>query len=223
MDGAQQNLSRYDIPIHWSERRYLRSANVPFKLEMRSAVSRMAERPHIMMRRLLQPLWVLLAIVFLIEAWLWDHLEPIVARSVAAIPLRSFKQWLAERVDQLSPAMTLIVFIVPVIPLFPLKIAGLWLLAHEHWMSAVFTILFAKFLGVGVTAFVFDVTRPKLLEMAWFERLYDFVMELRTKAKALVDPVKARIVELLRADGEGWSSRTLRLIQRFRRRVREAR
>jgi hypothetical protein len=41
-----------------------------------------------MLRRLLQPFWVLLAIVFLIEAWLWDHLEPIVARVVAAIPLR---------------------------------------------------------------------------------------------------------------------------------------
>jgi hypothetical protein len=176
-----------------------------------------------MLRRLLQPFWILLAIIFLIEAWLWDHLEPIVARVVAAIPLRTFKHWLADRVDSLSPAMTLIVFIVPVIPLFPLKIAGLWLLAHEHWMSAVFTILFAKFLGVGVTAFVFDVTRPKLLEMAWFERLYDFVMGLRAKAKALVDPVKMRIVELLRGEGEGWSSRTLRLIQRFRRSVREAR
>jgi hypothetical protein len=176
-----------------------------------------------MLRRLLQPFWILLAIIFLVEAWLWDHLEPIVARTVAAIPLRAFKQWLADRVDSLSPAMTLIVFIVPVIPLFPLKIAGLWLLAHEHWMSAVFTILFAKFLGVGVTAFVFDVTRPKLLEMAWFERLYDFVMALRAKAKALVDPVKLRIVELLRGEGEGWSSRTLRLIQRFRRSVREAR
>jgi hypothetical protein len=176
-----------------------------------------------MMRRLLQPVWILLAIIFLIEAWLWDHLEPIVAGIVNAIPLRAFKQWLAERVDTLSPAMTLIVFIVPVIPLFPLKMIGVWLLMHEYWMSAVTTILFAKLLGVGVTAFVFDVTRPKLLEMAWFERLYDFVMELRAKAKALVDPVKARIVELLRADGEGWSSRTLRLIQRFRRRVREAR
>jgi len=33
-----------------------------------------------MMRRLLQPFWVLLAVIFLIEAWLWDHLEPIVAR-----------------------------------------------------------------------------------------------------------------------------------------------
>jgi hypothetical protein len=84
---------------------------------------------HGMMRRILQPLWVLLAIIFLIEAWLWDHLEPIVARFVALIPLRAFKQWLAERVDTLSPAMTLIVFIVPVIPLFPLKLVGLWLLA----------------------------------------------------------------------------------------------
>src|ERR1700761_7823438 len=138
------------------------------------------------MRRLLQPLWVLLAIIFLVEAWLWDHLEPIVAAVVAWIPLRAFKQWLADRVDSLSPAMTLIVFIVPVIPLFPLKLVGLWLLAHEHWTSAVSTILFAKFLGVGVTAFVFDVTRPKLLEMDWFEKLYEFIMEMRAKANALV-------------------------------------
>jgi hypothetical protein len=176
-----------------------------------------------MLRRLLQPVWVLLAIIFLIEAWLWDHLEPIVASVVEAIPLRAFKQWLAERVDTLSPAMTLIVFIVPVIPLFPLKLVGIWLLTHEYWTSAVFTILFAKFLGVGVTAFVFDVTRPKLLEMGWFEKLYEFILSLRAKAKAMVDPIKARILELVRGDGDRWSSRTLRLIQRFRKSVHEAR
>jgi hypothetical protein len=176
-----------------------------------------------MLRRLLQPVWVLLAIIFLIEAWLWDHLEPIVARVVAAIPLAQFKEWLTERVDALSPAMTLIVFAVPIIPLFPLKLVGLWLLTHEYWMSAMFTILFAKLLGVGVTAFVFDVTRDKLLEMAWFERLYDFVLTIRARATALVEPVKQRIKDLLTGNGEGWSSRTLRLIQRFRKSVREAR
>src|SRR6201747_1682155 len=154
-----------------------------------------------MMRRLFQPLWVLLAIIFLIEAWLWDHLEPIVARFVALLPLRAFKQWLGERVDTLSPAMTLIVFIVPVIPLFPLKLVGLWLLAHEYWMSAIATIVFAKFLGVGVAAFVFDVTRDKLLEMDWFEALYEFVIALRAKAMALVDPIKQRIMSMLRGNG----------------------
>jgi len=176
-----------------------------------------------MLRRLLQPIWVLLAIIFLIEAWLWDHLEPIVAWVVSIIPLRVFKQWLAERVDALSPATTLIVFAVPVIPLFPLKLIGMWLLMHEYWMSAVTTLLFAKFLGVGVTAFVFDVTRPKLLEMGWFEKLYESVIALRAKAKALVDPIKARIVELMSGGGEGWSVRTLRLIQRFRKSVHQAR
>ena len=176
-----------------------------------------------MLRRLLQPIWVLLAVVFLIEAWLWDHLEPIVAWVVAKIPLQTFKHWLAERVDTLSPAMTLIVFVVPVIPLFPLKMVGVWLLMHEYWFSAVFTILFAKFLGVGITAFVFDVTRPKLLEMEWFEKLYEFILAMRAKAKVLVDPIRRRILEMLRGNGDRWSSRMLRLIQRFRKSVHEAR
>src|ERR1700760_1818539 len=204
-----------------SRRRRLQSASERSICDRRPVPA--GRRFELMLRRLLQPLWVLLAIIFLIEAWLWDHLEPLVAEVVAAIPLRAFKQWLADRVDTLSPAMTLIVFIVPVIPLFPLKLVGLWLLTHQYWISAVFTIIFAKFLGVGVTAFVFDVTRPKLLEMRWFEKLYEFVLGLRARAKALVDPIRLRIREALRGNGDRWSSRMLRLIQRFRKSVHEAR
>ncbi len=37
------------------------------------------------MRRLLRPLWILLALIFLLEAWLWDRVEPIIARVVALI------------------------------------------------------------------------------------------------------------------------------------------
>src|ERR1700692_2119938 len=199
----------------------LQSASEQSICDLRQAKAR--ARMTSMTRRLLQPVWVLLAIIFLIEAWLWDHLEPIVAWVVARLPLDAFKQWLAERVDTLSPAMTLIVFIVPVIPLFPLKLVGLWLLANEYWVSAIVTIVFAKFLGGGVAAFIFDVTRPKLLQMRWFKRLYEFVMALRGKAAALVEPIKLRIREILRGGGDGWSSRMLRLIQRFRKSVHEAR
>ena len=176
-----------------------------------------------MLRRILQPLWVLLALIFLIEAWLWDHLEPVVARVVAWIPLRAFKLWLAERVDALSPAMTLIVFIVPILPLFPLKLVGLWLLANEYWVSAAIVIVLGKFVGLGVTAFIFDVTRSKLMQMAWFKKVYEFIMAMRAKAADLVQPIKQRIKEVLRGGGDGWSSRTLRLIQRFRKSVHEAR
>ena len=48
-------------------------------------------------------------------------------------------------------------------------------------------------------------------------------MKLRAKAAELVDPIKQRIRELIAGNGEGWSSRTLRLIQRFRKSVHEAR
>ena len=176
-----------------------------------------------MMRRLLQPFWVLLAVIFLIEAWLWDHLEPIVERVVAAIPLRAFKHWLSGRIEALSPAMTLIVFAVPVIVLFPLKLVGFWLLAHQYWVAATLVIVAGKFLGLGVTAFIFDVTRAKLLQMAWFKRGYEFIMAMRAKAAELVQPIKQRIREMLRGDGDSWSSRTLRLIARFRKSVHEAR
>jgi hypothetical protein len=67
------------------------------------------------------------------------------------------------------------------------------------------------------------VTRPKLLEMRWFEALYEFILAMRAKAGAMVDPVKRRILEIVRGDGDGWSSRMLRLIARFRKSVHEAR
>jgi hypothetical protein len=59
--------------------------------------------------------------------------------------------------------------------------------------------------------------------MAWFRRLYEFVLALRKKAAAMVEPIKLRMREILRGDGDGWSSRMLRLIQRFRKSVHEAR
>ena len=113
-------------------------------------------------------------------------------RVVARIPLRAFKHWLTEKIGKLSPAMTLIVFVVPAILLFPLKLLGLWLLTHEYWISAVTMMVFAKFLGLGVTAFIFDVPRPKLLQMRWFATLYAWVLALRAKAAELVNPIKLR-------------------------------
>jgi hypothetical protein len=113
------------------------------------------------------------------------------------------------------------VFIVPIIPLFPLKLVGLWLLANEYWISAILILVFAKFLGVGVAAFIFDVTRPKLLQMAWFEKLYNWVIALRAKARAVIDPIKLRMKQAL--DRAGGSSRLLRMIQQFRKRVHAAR
>ena len=63
-----------------------------------------------MMRRyLLRPLWILLALLFLLEAWLWDHLQPLVARLVALIPLARLKSAIARLVAGLPPWAVLFV------------------------------------------------------------------------------------------------------------------
>ncbi len=150
------------------------------------------------MRRWFHPLLTLLAIVFLIEAWLWRRLEPIVERIVARIPLRAVKAWIAGTIRKLSPAATLIVFAVPVVVLFPLKVLGLWLLANKHWIAAGALILFAKLVGLAVTAFVFEMTRPKLLQLWWFRWLYERVLAWLEWAHRLADPITRRIKARLR-------------------------
>lgn len=175
------------------------------------------------MHRLLRPIWFLLALIFLVEAWLWDHLQPLVARVVAWIPLREIKAWIADKIQHLSPPLTLVVFLIPAVLLFPLKVAGLWLLARHYWFSAMAVVVFAKLMGVGVAAFIFDVTRPKLLQMAWFRWVYETVLTIRAKAHELVAPVTARIKAVMARLRAKSSSRWLRMIQRIRHRAQSAR
>jgi hypothetical protein len=171
------------------------------------------------MRRLLRPLLILLALVFLFEAWLWEHLAPIVAWIVARIPLRELKARIATAIESLPPTATLVVFIVPVLLLLPLKFLGLWMLAHGYWLGALAVLALAKVISLGVTAFIFDLTRPKLLQLAWFARFYERVLVWLAWAHALVDPIKARIKRTFHIFAPKRAGRTMRLLMRIRRRM----
>ena len=111
-----------------------------------------------MRRHLLRPLWIVLALLFLAEAWLWDHLEPIVARAVNLVPWGKLKDRLARLIEDLPPWATLMVFVIPFIFLLPLKFLEVYFLAKRNWLAAAGVLIVAKLLGVGVTAFVFDVS-----------------------------------------------------------------
>lgn len=174
------------------------------------------------MRRLLRPILVCLAVAFLIEAWLWDHLEPVVARLVAVIPWHRLKQAMTRWLDSLPPAGTLIVFIVPVGLLVPIKVVEFWFFMNGQWVSAIGALIFSKLLFLGTTAFVFDVTRDKLLQLDWFRVLYDYVMWLRGWAHALVEPITRRIKFRLHILAPRRAARAFRLLSRIRRRLQSA-
>lgn len=168
------------------------------------------------MRKVLRPILILLAIAFLIEAWLWDWLEPIVARVVNILPLKRVKAAVTRWVDQLPPAGTLVVFLVPMVLIVPIKIIEFWLFVNGAWLEGVGALVLAKLVFLGTTAFVFDVTRDKLLQLDWFRVLYDYVMWLRDWAHALVEPIKARIAMRLKLMTPGRLSRAWRLLRRIR-------
>jgi hypothetical protein len=100
------------------------------------------------------------------------------------------------------------------------KLAGLWLLSRGYWLSAVVTFVLAKLIGLGVAAFIFDVTRHKLLQLAWFRRLYDYVMWLRDWAHGLVDPIRHRVQVWLRLLKPRRGGRLWKRLASMRRRMR---
>lgn len=173
-----------------------------------------------MRRILIRPLLVLLALVFLFEAWLWSHLAPVVAWIVERIAWREVRAKAAAAIERLPPVATLFVFLVPVVLLLPVKFLGLWLLARGSWLGAMATLGLAKIVSMGVTAFIFDVTRPKLLQLAWFRWLYEHMLAWLEWAHALADPVKAKVRRWLRVLSPRRAGRTLRLLRRIRRRMR---
>jgi hypothetical protein len=158
------------------------------------------------MRRLLRPLWLLLALLFLFEAWLWSHLQAAIAGIVRVLALPALRAWLTAAIEKLPPAATLVVFLIPVLLLLPIKLLGFWMLAHGSWLGAMATLALAKVVSMGVTAFIFDVTRPKLLQLAWFRWVYERVMAGLAWAHRQIDPVKERL--------RAWARKTLTPIRR---------
>ena len=165
------------------------------------------------MKRLARPFWVALALVFLFEAWLWDVLQPIVGRVVNFIPWGKIKPAFLRMVERLSPQATLVVFAIPFIVLLPVKVLEFWLLAQRQWIAAIIVLVSAKLIGLGLTAFIFEATKDKLLQMAWFDRLYEFFMWARDWAHEKIEPVRRQLRE--------WSQEAvapvMRRVRRWRR------
>jgi hypothetical protein len=167
------------------------------------------------MRRLVRPLWIIVAVLFLVEAWLWRRLSAAIGWVVQSLGLARLKSLLAAWVERLPPVAALFLFLVPALALLPLKLMGLWMLAHGHWLGALATLVAAKLAGVGVTAFIFQIARPKLLRLWWFAWAYRRVQAALGWAHRQLDPITIQ----LRAWRDATRGRLLRRLVRLRRRA----
>lgn len=119
-----------------------------------------------------QALGLLVAIVIVFEEWGWRPLAAALAR------LAQFRliARLEAQVQELPPWAALCVFTAPTLLFLPLKLVALWLIAGGHVVLATGLFAFAKVGGTALFARIFQLTQPRLMELGWFARLYNWFL-----------------------------------------------
>ncbi|MBV9633937.1 MAG: hypothetical protein JOZ40_04855, partial [Methylobacteriaceae bacterium] len=121
----------------------------------------------------LKPLWFVLALLFLFYSWVWDQFRAIARWIGAIVPWERLKAAIAARIMRAPPQLVLGLFAFPVAIIIPFKLAAIWLITHGRVISGIAAFITAKFAGLGLTAFLFEICRDKLREMPWFVWLSD--------------------------------------------------
>lgn len=179
-------------------------------------------------RPLLRAVLMVLAVGFLIEAWLWAKMAPLIRWAAGLIPFARLKQALAYWAHRLPPYGALVLFIVPLILIEPINFLALWFYAHKQFVLGSLCFVVAKLVGVGLMAFLFDACQTQLRAIGWFSRLCDWVIGANVWAHHQVEPYKAKAkaflvhlrAEAARALGLGGGrSRFRRAVLDLRRRV----
>lgn len=144
-------------------------------------------------RRLGRILLAAVAMILIVEEWLWDHLRAVLDAALAKLPLARLKAAVKDFILERSPYESLVLFAFPVVALVPLKVFGLWLFASGHWFLGMGNFLLAKLAGTALTAVLFRLTKPKLLSLPWFCSLFGTVMAWIAWAHRRLEPSKERI------------------------------
>lgn len=113
----------------------------------------------------------LLAIILIIEEWLWDLLSALGHNLIRLLRLESFERWLS----QTSPSMALLTFMIPVLIVTPINIAAILLLLHGLLLQGVLLEVFAKLLGTLLVARVFTLTKNQLLTFRLIALIYNTI------------------------------------------------
>ena len=124
------------------------------------------ERMFILLKKLFT---FLLFVVIVIEEAFWSVFETLSGFFERFKLIRKLEDFVAAR----HPATCLALFLIPVMLMFPFKIAGVWLIAHGHTLDGLFMFVSAKATGTFLAARLFAITKSKLLSIRWFAYCFE--------------------------------------------------
>ena len=109
-----------------------------------------------------------LAVFLLFEEWGW---EPLAACFAALGRLPVWRQ-IERLVVRLPPWAALLAFGIPMLLILPVKLLALFLMSKGHLVTGLGLVVSAKIAGTALAARLFQLTKPALMQMGWFSRVY---------------------------------------------------
>lgn len=160
------------------------------------------------LRRALRSVFLgLAAVVVFVEEVGWRPLSRALGRLARWAPIARVEQ----RIRGLGPRWALVLFGVPAVVLFPVKLAALALVHAGHSMLGLVVIVAAKVLGTAVVGRLFVLLEPQLRQFAWFVRALDWWAGLKQRAKTWWRATAlARRLTALRRGWRSWRRRAFR-------------
>lgn len=164
---------------------------------------------------------ILLALVVIFEEWGWQPLAQLAARIARWEPIARVEALIVR----LPPYPALFVFAAPSMLLLPLKLASLWLIANGYVVWATLLFAFAKVAGTAFLARLFQLTKPALMQLAWFAHLYGIFIPWKDEMLASLRAsrpwrigrvIKSRLEKTVRAAWQRWRLQLEPLLARLR-------
>lgn len=113
----------------------------------------------------------ILAIILIIEEWLWDTLSAVGHFLALHLGLVRFENWLA----QTTPMLALLAISIPIVLVTPLNIAALMMLAHGMILQGIALEILAKLLGTVFIARFFKLSKQQLLTFRLIAWVYNTI------------------------------------------------
>ena len=169
---------------------------------------------------------VIAALIILFEEWGWRPLEKWLGKLADYRPIAAVERWIAG----LPPYGALCVFALPTTFLLPLKFVAVWLLANGQVFAASALFVAAKIASTALLARIFMLTKPALMQIAWFADAYAWFIPWKDALFAVIRSswvwrsgriVKYRTMAWLKPVFEVWRPRLDAAIRRSGVRLRD--
>jgi hypothetical protein len=135
-------------------------------------------------RRMLRaPLLILAFLWVVLEETIW-HWASLLGARLARLPVFAALERMVLRAD---PHVVLLLFLIPLLGLIPLKLAAVWLIGGGHPVQGILLLLGAKFAGTALSAHLYAVAEPKLMQIPAFARVRGMVAALLARAHAYLE------------------------------------